>query len=158
MKFKKRHVIEAGQAQDRRRSSRRPIESGSMLRVSATMGGVIVEVSDLSHYGCGIESAFKLSLGEEVQLGLDGAGSVRGRIASARGSHYGVEFLAPLATSEMARAFTGAQILTLHSVDSYELPEPEIAEFKPATKLGILITASAVTWGVLLMSMAVALG
>lgn len=138
------------QSADRRRGERRPIESDTLLRTSASGIGFKVEVSDLSPFGCGLESAFKLTVGEEVELGLDGAGSVRGWVTSCRGTKYGMEFDKPLDNSAMMDAFTGAKIITLHPLNPRAFPEPDIAGFPRPVKLAILVIATFASWSALL--------
>ena len=139
---------------DRRRGLRRPVESETTLRGSSLAGGISVEVCDLSQYGCGIKTLKALRIGEAVQLGLDGAGSVQGRLVSKRSDIYGLEFVKPLDSETLSLAFTGASVVTLYPDQSWAIPDPEIPPFRPAVKLTILVAGSAVTWGALILGAA----
>lgn len=138
-----------GQSNDRRRGERKPVDSETVLRVGVSNEGIAVSVRDISRSGCGLVSARKLAVGEEVQLGLDGAGTVLGWVVDAREDHYGIEFARPLATPEMVNAFTGAKIITLYPAQM--IPDPEITPFARPIRLGIWVVAGAMGWlGVML--------
>lgn len=133
-----------GRSHDRRRGERKPVDSETVLRIGVLNEGIKVSVRDISHLGCGLVTSRQLAVGEEVQLGLDGAGTVRGWVVNARKDHYGIEFAKPLATPEMMNAFTGAKIITLYPVQV--IPDPEITPFARPVRLGVWIVAGGMAW------------
>lgn len=151
MNTQKQLQIDPVSSTDRRRGSRRPIDSESTLRGTSLTGGVSVEVCDLSQYGCGIKTSRALKIGEAVQLGLDGAGSVQGRLVSKRGDTYGLEFFKPLDFKALSLAFTGTSVVTLYPDQDWAIPDPEVAPFAPPIKLTILVAGSAIAWGGLIL-------
>jgi PilZ domain len=139
---------------DRRHSERRSVDSESVIKIGAAIEGCKVDVLDISRSGCGFVSDQKLAVGDEVRLGLDGAGTVRGWIISACDGRYGIEFEKSLATDDMINAFTGAKVITLYPVQA--IPDVEIAPFARPIRLGIWVAAGALCWcGVLLAASAI---
>jgi hypothetical protein len=80
-----------------------------------TDGGepVDVVVLDLSRSGVRILSDALLEVGQEISIGLAGAGSTRAYVTWSRGGEYGCAFERPIAPEEEARAFSRAPVKRL---------------------------------------------
>ena len=105
-------MIESGQTKEARSARRRPTGAASTMR---TDGGepVDVIVLDLSRSGVRILSDATLEVGQEISIGLAGAGSTRAYVTWARGGEYGCAFERPIAPEDEARAFSRAPVKRL---------------------------------------------
>ncbi|MDO6416924.1 PilZ domain-containing protein [Sphingomonas sp. BIUV-7] len=72
-------------------------------------------VHDVSSTGMRIECRADLAVGDEVTVGLAGAGATRARIVWRSGNEYGCQFDEPLTSEVAAQAFHGAPVVQLHS-------------------------------------------
>lgn len=105
-------MITTDQTQEARRAERRPTEAPSTMR---TDGGepVDVIVLDISRSGIRIVSDAQLGVGQEISIGLAGAGSTRAFVTWARGDEYGCAFERPMAPEDEALAFSRAPVKRL---------------------------------------------
>lgn len=80
-----------------------------------TDGGepVDVIVLDLSRSGVRILSDATLEVGQEISIGLAGAGSTRAYVTWSRGGEYGCAFERPIAPDDEMRAFSRAPVKRL---------------------------------------------
>jgi len=67
-------------------------------------------VLDLSRSGVRILSDATLEVGEEISIGLAGAGSTRAYVTWSRGGEYGCAFERPIGPEDEARAFSHAPV------------------------------------------------
>jgi hypothetical protein len=72
-------------------------------------------VHDVSSTGMRIECRAELEVGDEVTVGLAGAGATRARIVWRRGNEYGCAFNEPLSDENAERAFNGAPVVRLQN-------------------------------------------
>lgn len=96
----------------RRRAQRREARAASTMRA----GGASphdVTVVDLSATGLRIVSNADLAMGQEISIGLAGAGATRAFVAWRRGNQYGCVFARPLSAEDEALAFSNAAPVTL---------------------------------------------
>lgn len=95
-----------------RGAQRRAADAPSTMR---TDGGepVDVVVLDISRSGIRILSDAELAVGQEISIGLAGAGSTRAFVTWSRGTEYGCAFERPIALEDEARAFSRAPVKRL---------------------------------------------
>ncbi len=100
------------EAREARVAERRPAMAPSTMRADGAMP-VDVMVIDVSATGVRISTAFELEVGQEISIGLAGAGSTRAFVAWKRGNEYGCKFDRPLDPDGEARAFSQSPIVHL---------------------------------------------
>lgn len=93
-------------------AERRPAMAPSTMRADGAMP-VDVMVIDVSASGVRISTAFQLEVGQEISIGLAGAGSTRAFVAWKRDNEYGCKFERPLEADGEARAFSRSQVVHL---------------------------------------------
>jgi hypothetical protein len=105
-------VLETGQIRNARRAQRRATDAPSTMR---TDGGdpVDVLVLDLSRSGIRIMTDADLGIGQEISIGLAGAGVTRAFVTWARGGEYGCAFERPIGVEDEAAAFSRAPVKRL---------------------------------------------
>jgi len=105
-------VIEPGQVKEARSAHRRATDAPSTMR---TDGGepTDVVVLDISRSGIRILSDAQLGIGQEISIGLAGAGVTRAFITWVRGKEYGCAFERPMAPEDEAIAFSRAPVKRL---------------------------------------------
>jgi hypothetical protein len=105
-------VLETGHIRNARRAQRRATDAPSTMR---TDGGdpVDVLVLDLSRSGIRIMTDADLGIGQEISIGLAGAGVTRAYVTWARGGEYGCAFERPIAVEDEAAAFSRAPVKRL---------------------------------------------
>lgn len=105
-------MLETGDIRNTRRAQRRATDAPSTMR---TDGGqpVDVVVLDLSRSGIRIMTDADLSVGQEISIGLAGAGVTRAYVTWARDGEYGCAFERPIAPEDEAAAFSRAPVKRL---------------------------------------------
>jgi hypothetical protein len=98
--------------QDARRAERRKTQAASTMRTDGS-GPLDVVVLDLSQTGVRIATSATLEIGQEISIGLAGAGVTRAYVAWASSGEYGCAFDAPLGTEDAARAFSRSEVVRL---------------------------------------------
>ncbi|WP_293971593.1 PilZ domain-containing protein [Sphingomonas sp.] len=102
------------QAQETPRASRRQADQPSTLRGTGDSQPQDSWVHDVSSTGMRIECRADLAIGDEITVGLAGAGATRARIVWRRGNEYGCQFDKPLSNDDAAQAFQGSPVVQLH--------------------------------------------
>jgi len=105
-------VIESGQTMNARAAERRSTDAPSTMRAD-NGAPVDVLVLDISRSGVRIVTDAPLQIGQEITIGLAGAGVTRAYVAWARGNEYGCAFERPMAPEDEARAFSQAPVQRL---------------------------------------------
>jgi len=105
-------VIETGQTMNARTAERRPTDAPSTMRAD-NGSPVDVVVLDISRSGVRIVTDAQLEIGQEITIGLAGAGVTRAYVAWARGGEYGCAFERPMAPEDEALAFSHAPVQRL---------------------------------------------
>ncbi|UAK23491.1 PilZ domain-containing protein [Sphingomonas nostoxanthinifaciens] len=95
-----------------RRAERREANAASTLRTEGA-APLDVVVLDLSATGLRIVTNADLAIGQEVSIGLAGAGATRAFVAWRRDSQYGCAFTQPLSAEDEARAFSNSTPIAL---------------------------------------------
>jgi len=100
-------------AQEIRRAERRSADQPSTLRGRGSEPHDSW-VHDVSSTGMRIECRANLAIGDEVTVGLAGAGATVARVVWRRGNEYGCAFAEPLSAEAAASAFNGSPVVQLH--------------------------------------------
>jgi hypothetical protein len=95
-----------------RAAERRPAMAASTMRAEGTTP-IDVLVIDVSSTGIRIATAIELAIGQEISIGLAGAGATRAFVAWKHDGHYGCQFERPLEPDGDARAFSRAPVVHL---------------------------------------------
>jgi len=95
-----------------RAAERRPADAPSTMRADGCMP-VDVVVLDISRSGVRILTDATLEIGQEITIGLAGAGVTRAFVAWARDGEYGCAFERPIAPEDEALAFSHAPVKRL---------------------------------------------
>lgn len=95
-----------------RRAERRRTQAASTMRTDGS-GPVDVVVLDLSQTGIRILTGARLAQGQEISIGLAGAGVTRAYVTWAADGQYGCAFERPIASEDAARAFVPAEVVRL---------------------------------------------
>jgi hypothetical protein len=101
--------------QETPRAERRHADQPSTLRGGTGCSPQDSWVHDVSSTGMRIECRADLAVGDEVTVGLAGAGATRARIVWRRGNEYGCAFDQPLSEQDAAHAFNGAPVVQLQN-------------------------------------------
>jgi len=96
------------------RAERRQADQPSTLREQGSSVPQDSWVHDVSSTGMRIESRAELAVGDEITVGLAGAGATRAHVVWKRGKEYGCQFEQPLSAEDAARAFLGSPVVALH--------------------------------------------
>jgi hypothetical protein len=110
----------SGHRIETRRAPRRPIESASTVRTGAS-GPIDVLVRNLSETGVKIRTPASLVIGQEISIGLAGAGSTRAFVVWRNDDHYGCVFDAPIGAETAAQAFSSSPVVRLG-----QLADPDV--------------------------------
>lgn len=105
-------MIETGKTMNARTAERRSTDAPSTMRAD-NGAPVDVIVIDLSRSGVRIVTDAKLEIGQEISIGLAGAGVTRAYVAWARDGEYGCAFERPMAPEDEAVAFSRAPVQRL---------------------------------------------
>ena len=105
-------MIESGHMKNARTAERRATGAPSTMRADGCTP-VDVVVLDISRSGVRIMTDASLEIGQEITIGLAGAGVTRAFVAWARGGEYGCAFERPMAPEEEALAFSRAPVKRL---------------------------------------------
>ena len=106
-------MSESGSAKaDGRTAERRETMAASTMRAIGTTP-IDVVVIDVSATGVRIATSVPLAIGQEISIGLAGAGATRAFVAWRRDDHYGCQFERPLEPDGAARAFSRAKVVHL---------------------------------------------
>jgi hypothetical protein len=105
-------LFEPGNISEARTAERRATDAPSTMRAD---GGAPVDVVvlDISRSGIRIQTDADLGIGQEISIGLAGAGVTRAYVAWARRNEYGCAFERPMAPEEEAAAFSRAPVKRL---------------------------------------------
>lgn len=95
-----------------RTAERRPTDAPSTMRAD-NGAPVDVVVLDISRSGVRIQTDAELEVGQEITIGLAGAGVTRAYVAWAQGGEYGCAFERPIAPEDEMRAFSRAPVKRL---------------------------------------------
>jgi len=95
-----------------RAAERRPTKAASTMRAAGTQP-IDVIVLDVSETGLRIVTPIDLAIGQEISIGLAGAGSTRAFVAWKHDGQYGCRFDRPLGSEGAALAFSAAPIVRL---------------------------------------------
>jgi hypothetical protein len=107
-----------------RRAERRDAMAASTMRAEGSKPYDVI-VLDISATGVRITSDADLEVGQQISIGLAGAGVTRAYVAWRRGDQYGCAFSAPLSAEEEACAFSNAAPVMLGQPSSARRqPEP----------------------------------
>ncbi|WP_294394444.1 PilZ domain-containing protein [uncultured Sphingomonas sp.] len=97
---------------DPRGARRRSTRAASTIRITGA-GPIDVMVLDVSSTGVRILTPEPLDIGQEISIGLAGAGLTRAFVAWAEGEQYGCAFEAPIAQDVASRAFSKTAVVRL---------------------------------------------
>lgn len=97
-----------------RTAERRSTDAPSTMRAD-NGAPVDVVVLDISRSGVRIATEAPLQIGQEITIGLAGAGVTRAYVAWARGGEYGCAFERPIEPEDEALAFSQAPVQRLGS-------------------------------------------
>ena len=105
-------MIESGQTMNARIAERRATDAPSTMRAD---GGAPVDVVvlDISRSGVRIVTDAVLEVGQEITIGLAGAGVTRAYVTWGRNGEYGCAFERPMAPEDEALAFSRAPVKRL---------------------------------------------
>jgi hypothetical protein len=106
--------METQETQDTRRAERRQADQPSTLRGTGSAGPQDSWVHDVSSTGMRIECRAELAIGDEVTVGLAGAGATRAHVVWKKGNEYGCAFEKPLSAEDATQAFQGSPVVRLH--------------------------------------------
>lgn len=116
-------------AQEPRRAERRNADQPSTLRGRGSQPHDSW-VHDVSSTGMRIECRAELAIGEEVTVGLAGAGATVARVVWRRGNEYGCEFAEPLSATAAASAFNGSPVVQLQHFGRGPAVSPAASELE----------------------------
>jgi hypothetical protein len=105
-------LIESGQTVNARAAERRPAAAPSTMRADG-VAPVDVVVLDISRSGVRIMTDATLEVGQEITIGLAGAGVTRAYVTWGRNGEYGCAFERPIAPEDEALAFSRAPVKRL---------------------------------------------
>jgi hypothetical protein len=97
---------------EERGAPRRIVEAASTVRAEGR-GPIDVMVRDLSETGIRILTPAILEIGQEISIGLSGAGLTRAFVVWRRDEHYGCVFEAPIGAESAAQAFSTPSVVRL---------------------------------------------
>lgn len=120
--------MEPQEAQKPRRAARRQADQPSTLRGTGSSGPLDSWVHDVSGTGMRIECRAELEIGEEITIGLAGAGATRAHVVWKRGNEYGCQFDEPLSDADAAHAFQGSPVVRLHQFGQRSAVKPPVDE------------------------------
>jgi hypothetical protein len=98
--------------------------AASTLRLNGT-APIDVVVVDVSESGVRIVTNADLEIGQEISIGLAGAGSSRAYVVWRRADHYGCAFERPIGPEGAARAFSRGSIVHLGAQPAEPQPAPQ---------------------------------
>ena len=98
--------------------------AASTLRLNGT-APIDVVVVDVSESGVRIVTNADLEIGQEISIGLAGAGSSRAYVVWRRDDHYGCAFERPLGPEGVALAFSRGSIVHLGAPPAEPRPAPQ---------------------------------
>jgi hypothetical protein len=101
-----------GRQKEIRRAERRTTQAASTIRTESS-GPIDVVVLDISETGVRIVTHVDLAIGQEISIGLSGAGVTRAFVARRTGDQYGCTFEAPIGEEATAQAFSNAPVVRL---------------------------------------------
>jgi hypothetical protein len=116
--------METQESQDTRRAERRQADQPSTLRGTGSTEPQDSWVHDVSSTGMRIECRAELSIGDEITVGLAGAGATRAQVVWKNGNEYGCQFEKPLSAEDATQAFQGSPVVRLHQ---FGQPRPAAA-------------------------------
>ena len=105
-------MIGTGQTMNARAAERRATDAPSTMRADGCTP-VDVIVLDISRSGVRIMTDAALEIGQEITIGLAGAGVTRAFVTWARDGEYGCAFERPIAAEDEALAFSQAPVKRL---------------------------------------------
>lgn len=105
-------AIEPGSS-ELRGAERRTANANSTVR-GAGLQPFDALIHDISQTGIRFDSLAEFKPGDEVSVGLEGVGARSALVAWRRVTTYGCEFVQPLQTLEVQRAFTGRTLVRLN--------------------------------------------
>jgi len=140
-------ILLPSDSDDRRSAERQPINQPSTLRDQAARA-TDVYVRDLSETGFGVATDSRLEIGSIVTIGLPGRGRAEARVVRQVSGGYGCEFVEALGRAEVMQTFRGGTVIQMTSSAPVTpaLPEPEIARYPGAVRLGAILGGSALLW------------
>lgn len=100
------------QTKNARRAERRTTKAPSTMRTDAGEPRDVI-VLDLSRSGVRILTDAELAIGQEISIGLAGAGVTHAYVTWRRGDEYGCAFERPIPPEDEARAFSLAPVKRL---------------------------------------------
>lgn len=104
-----------------RRAERRKANAASTLRAGDSSPHDVM-VLDLSATGLRIATSADLAIGQEISIGLSGAGTTRAFVAWRRESEYGCAFASPLSPEDETRAFSNSRPIELGRAPAIAAP------------------------------------
>jgi hypothetical protein len=116
--------METQESQDTRRAERRQADQPSTLRGTGSTEPQDSWVHDVSSTGMRIECRAELSIGDEITVGLAGAGATRAHVVWKNANEYGCKFEKPLSAEDATQAFQGSPVVRLHQ---FGQPRPAAA-------------------------------
>ena len=146
-------MLETGQIRNTRRAERRATDAPSTMR---TDGGdpVDVLVLDLSRSGIRIVTDADLGIGQEISIGLAGAGVTRAYVTWARSGEYGCAFERPIAAEDEAAAFSRAPVKRLGRMPAVQRTDGNAAAEDYLQDLYRRHRVWALPWDAVLMTLA----
>lgn len=105
-------MIETGQSMNARAAERRSTGAPSTMRADGC-APVDVVVLDISRSGVRIVTDAPLEIGQEISIGLAGAGVTRAYVTWGRNGEYGCAFERPIGPEDEALAFSRAPVKRL---------------------------------------------
>ena len=92
------------------------------MRADGSPGPIDVLVIDISATGVRIATGFDLDVGQEITIGLAGAGTTRAFVAWKRDGQFGCQFERPLEPEGAARAFSHGRVVHLGARQTVQEP------------------------------------
>ncbi|WP_294198405.1 PilZ domain-containing protein [uncultured Sphingomonas sp.] len=148
-------ILLPSDSDDRRSAERQPINQPSTLRDHEARA-TDVYVRELSETGFSVATDARLEIGSTVTIGLPGRGRASARVVRQVSGGYGCEFVEALGRAEVMQTFRGGTVIQLTASAPFTpaLPEPEIARFPGAVRLGVIVGGSALLWAGIIKAIA----
>ncbi len=130
--------MDTQESQDTRRAERRQADQPSTLRGNGSSEPQDSWVHDVSSTGMRIECRAELAIGEEITVGLAGAGATRAHVVWRNGNEYGCQFDKPLSAEDATHAFQGSPVVRLHQFGQRSVPTPPPVDPQTADMLRLI--------------------
>lgn len=127
------------------RAQRLSVEATSTLRMTDRRP-ITITVVNYSETGCQVLAEGNLA-DRSVVIGLAGAGSVSGRVVWSREGRHGIAFDRKISAEDMARAFTGTEVISLRAeILPSSADEPALEPYSYRTRVALVLSLGTGAW------------